>query len=271
METYDSSTDARRRRSALRGARQIVLRAAAFALLLLPSYALLAYVLLPAAWRHPASRFLRPPAERVTFTQEGIPSDPLNVALIGSRAEVVRAMRNAGWKLADPITFRSGLRDAHSVLFDRPYDTAPMSTHYLWNRPQDLAFEKTVGRSPRRRHHARFWRTGIPGDPSETLWIGAATYDRNVGVSYRTGEVMHHIDPDVDAERARLISDLERAGRIASVSRIEHYRPDGSGTNGGGDAYRTDGALWIGRLREEAARPQSSSSSKDARSRSDRS
>jgi hypothetical protein len=81
------------------------------------------------------------------------------------------------------------------------------------------------------------------------LWIGAATYDLHVGVSHFTGEVMHHIDPDVDAERARLIDDLRRAGCLADVERVENYRPAGRGQNGGGDEYRTDGALLIGTLR----------------------
>ena len=188
-----------------------------------------------------------PPADRVSFTEEGIPGDPLNVALAGSRADVVRAMRAAGWSLADPITFRSGLRDAHSVLFGRPYETAPMSTHYLGERPQDLAFEKTVGGSPRRRHHVRFWRT-VSASDAAALWIGAATYDLSVGVSHRTGEVMHHIDPDVDAERERLVADLERAGRLRSTEMVPHYRSAGFGQNGGGDAYRTDGNLVIGNL-----------------------
>jgi hypothetical protein len=229
--------------------RRLVLRIAAFALLLLPSYALLAYVLLPAAWRHPASRILRPPAERVTFTQEGIPSDPLNVALVGTRSGLIRALGAAGWALADPITFRSGLRDAHSVLFGRPYATAPMSTQYVWGRPQDLGFEKTVGGSPRRRHHVRFWLASPSENPAGALWIGAATYDLHVGVSHFTGEVMHHIDPDVDAERTRLLEDLRRAGRLAGVERVENYRPAGGGQNGGGDEYHTDGAMLIGTLR----------------------
>jgi len=248
MEVSTSPTGAGRRRTAFGAARRFALRAAAFALLLLPSYALLAYVLLPAAWRRPAARVMRPPAERVTFTAEGIPSDPLNVALVGSRSSIVSAMRDAGWKLADPITFRSGWKDAHSILFDRPYETAPVSTNYLWNRQQDLAFEKTVGGSPRRRHHARFWHTGSPADPSQTFWIGAATYDRSIGVSYRTGEVMHHIDPDVDAERAQLVSDLRKAARLASLSRVDRYRPAGSGQNSAGDTYRTDGALLVARV-----------------------
>lgn len=226
---------------------RILLRGASFALLLLPSYALLAYVLLPAAWRQPASRILQPPAERVTFTREGIPSDPLNVALEATRGDLVAAMGDAGWKRADPITFRSGVRDAHSVLFGRPYETAPMSTQYLWNRPQDLAFEKTVGGNPRRRHHVRFWLAGSPGSVAP-VWIGAATYDLNVGVSHFTGEVMHHIDPDVDAERSRVIDDLRRAGRLSRVERVEHYRPSGQGQNGAGDVYRTDGAIVIGTL-----------------------
>src|SRR5450432_1312757 len=199
----------------LRRARRLALRFGAFSLLLVPSYALLAYVLLPAAWRTPAARILAPPAERVSFTEEGIPADPLNVALIGTPGRVVAAMRAAGWALADPITFRSGLKDAHSILFARPYESAPMSTQYLDHRPQDLAFEKTVGGSPRRRHHARFWRRFPQADSRSTVFIGAATYDLNIGISYRTGEVMHHIDPDVDAERGRLIADLARAGRLA--------------------------------------------------------
>ena len=228
--------------------RRLLLRIAAFALLLLPSYALLAYVLLPAAWRHPASRVLRPPAERVTFTREGIPSDPLNVTLVGTRGALIRALGAAGWALADPITFRSGLRDAHSVLFGRPYATAPMSTHYVWGRPQDLGFEKTVGGSPRRRHHVRFWLAAPSENPAAALWIGAATYDLHVGVSHFTGEVMHHIDPDVDAERGRLLDDLRRAGYLAGVERVENYRPSGRGQNGGGDEYHTDGALLIGTL-----------------------
>ena len=228
--------------------RRIARRAAAFALLLLPSYALLAYVLLPAAWSRPAMRRLHRPAVRVTFTQEGIPSDPLNVALVGSRDSVVRAMRAAGWSLADPITIRSGLRDAHSVLFGRPYETAPMSTHYLGDRAQELAFEQTVGGSPRRRHHARFWREAPASDPSRTVWIGAATYDLFVGVSHFTGEVMHHIDPEVDRERGWLMEDLRRAGRLRSIRLVTNYRPAGEGRNGGGDLYRTDGALLMGVL-----------------------
>jgi hypothetical protein len=213
-----------------------------------PAYAGLAYVVVPAAW----SRYERSLPERgalgVSYTAERIPADPLNVALVGTRGEIVAAMRAAGWAEADGITFASSVRDAGSVFLDRAYPSAPVSTHYLWNRPQDLAFEQTVGRSARRRHHVRFWQTRAR-DGGRPVWIGATTYDRSVGLSRFTGELMHHIDGLVDEEREKLFSDLGRALRLESSERIGRFRPAGCGVNGGGDPYQTDGALLFGRLR----------------------
>lgn len=212
------------------------------ALLLLPAYASLAYVVVPLSWRgyHRIAR--RVPGPGCTRTAEGIPGDPLNVALSGSREDVVAALTSAGWHAADRITLASGWRDAASILLDRPYPSAPMSTHFLFGRPQDLAFERADGQSPRRRHHVRLWQTG------DSAWIGAATFDRSVGVSRFTGEVMHHIDPEVDRERHTLFEDLRRTGRLARID----VRPAESGAlegrNGGGDRYRTDGRLWTGVL-----------------------
>jgi hypothetical protein len=84
-----------------------VVRTAALVLLLLPSYALLAYVVLPASW-HLARLPQSEPA--ITYTAEAIPADPLNVVLVGSRERVVASMRAAGWLPADRITLASGWR-----------------------------------------------------------------------------------------------------------------------------------------------------------------
>ena len=222
--------------------------------LLLPSYATLAYVVLPAVWR----RHVPPPPQeefpRLTYTAEGIPADPINVALVGSESDLVSAMTAAGWTRADRITLKSGLRDVRSVLFDRPYSSAPMSTHFVGRRrPQDVAFERAVGRSPRRRHHVRFWRfDGGPGS-GETLWLGAASFDRSVGLSRFTGEVMHHIDPKIDAERNALVRDLASAGRIGTLSWLADFSPARRGRNGGGDWYETDRSLAAARLSGDQA------------------
>lgn len=222
--------------------RVAVLRTVALVLFLLPSYALLAYVVMPASW-HLARLPQSEPA--ITYTAEAIPADPLNVALVGSCERLAESMRAAGWLPADRITFSSGWRDARSVLFNRSYPTAPMSTHYFRGRPQDLAFEQQVGRSPRRRHHVRFWRLENSRDPEKTVWVGSASFDAKVGVSRFTGEVMHHIDPAVDKERDRLLTDLEAAGVAASISRLGGFRRPGSAHNGGGDRYFSDGGLGI--------------------------
>jgi hypothetical protein len=220
-------------------------RTAAAVLLLLPAYAVFAYVVMPVSWRqyHRLAGF--PRAVGVTRTSEGLPADPLNVAFVGSPHDVAEAMRAAGWSTADRISIRSGLRDATSVVFHRPYVSAPVSTHVLWGRPQDLAFEQIVGGSPRQRHHVRLWCVNRPADPRETLWVGAASYDRSVGLSPYTGEVIHHIETRVDAERDKLVADLGRTGRLACIDRLDGWRAAGRGRNGSGDFYETDGSIRV--------------------------
>ena len=131
------------------------------------------------------------------------------MAVIGSEAEIQRAFTAAGWSPADPITLRSSLGIAESVVLDRPDSQAPVSTLLLFGRRQDLAFEKEVGANARQRNHVRFWRTELQGADGRPVWIGAATFDRGVGLSHTTGQITHHIAPDIDAERDTLMHDLE--------------------------------------------------------------
>ena len=193
-------------------------------------YVLLAYLVLPALWtRHEHQPGL---AERpmVTRTAQGIPGDPLNVGLVGSREEVVRAMRAADWYPADATTLRTAIEIAGSVLFDRPYRDAPVSDLYYDGRRQDLAFEKPAGTSADERHHVRFWRVLERGSEGRPVWLGAATFDRGVGFSHLTGAVTHHIAPDIDAERDGIIGSLDGAQVLTA-----RYQTDG----GGADAQRT--------------------------------
>ena len=74
-----------------------------------------------------------------------------------------------------------------------------------------MAFEKPVGHSPKERHHVRFWRTEKL-DEGRIVWIGSAAYDIGVELSRTTGQITHHISPDVDAERDLIVADLTRAG-----------------------------------------------------------
>jgi LssY C-terminus len=210
-------------------------------------YALAAYLIIPALWRleiirHPALQG----APRLTHTAAGIPGDPLNIALVATARELVRAMLGAAWHPADPITLDTSLRMVGGVVFRRPYAEAPVSHLYLWGRPEDLAFEQAVGDEPERRHHVRFWRSGEGDETGRPLWIGAATYDAGVGFSHTTGQLTHHIAPDVDAERDKIIADLRRADQLSQVLWIEQFHQVLRGYNGGGDPYDTDGRLAVG-------------------------
>jgi hypothetical protein len=222
--------------------------------ILLVLWLVLAYVILPALWRHYEHHPALAAAPKTTRTAQGIPGDPLNVGLIGSEGDVVRSMLAAGWSPADPITLESSLRIAESVVFRRPDPDAPVSNLYLFGRRQDLAFEKPVGGDARRRHHVRFWKSVELGREGVPLFIGSATFDVSVGFSHDTGQVTHHVAPDIDAQRDGLIADLVRAGRLTQIYQVTGVGATLYGWNGEGDRYDTDGELTAGILAIEAAK-----------------
>jgi len=219
-----------------------------FSLVVVVAYTLLAYLLLPALWSHHEHQKGLATLPMVTRTAQGIPGDPINVGLIGDNLDVLCAMQAAGWYPADPVTLRSSIEIAGSVLFDRPYRDAPVSPLFYRGRREDLAFEKPDGNSADRRHHVRFWKVLDQGEENRPVWLGDATFDRSVGVSRYTGAITHHIDADIDAERTLLATDLETARMVDAKYQVTGVGLTMAGRNGGGDLYYTDGEVWILRL-----------------------
>lgn len=222
----------------------------------LVAYLLAAYVFLPQfgkekAMRHPDLR----DGAHLTHTGTGIPGDPLNVALVGSEEDVIRAITKAAWRPADPLTFRSSVRIAADSVFDRPDPDAPVSNLYLYGRKEDLAFEKPVGHSPRERHHVRLWRSNQLDD-GRPIWMGAATFDTGIELSRTTGQVTHHISPNVDADRDLFIGDLARAVPLVETRWVDGFHQELQGRNGGGDPWHTDGRLLVAVLPVLSAVPQ---------------
>ena len=208
------------------------------------AYFLVAYVILPRLWKHHEMRHaVFDDSPRVTHTASEIPGDPLNIALVGTKEEVIHAMIAAKWDPADALTFRSSVRIVVDTVLRKPDDQAPVSNLYLFGRKEDLAFEKPVGNSPKERHHVRFWQMAKTYD-DRPAWIGSAAYDIRVELSRTTGQVTHHISPDVDAERNLLVADLTKA-TAAQVDWLDKFHTQLEGRNGGGDPWRTDGRLAI--------------------------
>ena len=225
--------------------------------IVLAGYFLIAYILVPGLWRVHDDRHIDGFDKMVTTTEQGIPGDPINVGLIGSKEEVIRAFHGSGWDPADAITLRSSIDIGLSVVLDRPDLDAPVSALVYDGRKQDMAFEKPVGESADQRHHVRFWLTSRTDDNGRPVWLGAASFDRGVGLSHDTGQITHHIGPDIDADRDLVIGDLSDHGFIVPTPyEIEGIGPTKDGRNGGGDPYFTDGKALIGVLRVPDGGPQ---------------
>jgi LssY C-terminus len=211
------------------------------------AYGIIAYIVLPLVWSHYERQRGLAGRAMVTRTAQDIPGDPINIGLVGAKNDVLCAMHAAAWYPADPITFQSSMEIVGSVILDRPYRDAPVSPLYYDARREDLAFEKPVGTSADRRHHVRFWQVLKEGQEGRPVWLGSVTFDRDVGLSRYTGQVTHHIAPDVDAERDGLTDDLKKAKVVEAIYEVSGVGPTLAGRNGEGDRYYTDGDIKISR------------------------
>ncbi len=215
--------------------------------LLLGSYLAAAYLVAPLIWKRYAKH--HPSLDDIpgiTHTKSDIPGDPLNVALIATENDLKKVMLKSTWYPADPLTLRSCIDIAADTVLKRQYDTAPVSSLYLWGRKEDLAFEQPEGGDPRKRHHVRFWRSQKTDPDGRPFWFGAATYDERVGLSDTTGQITHHIAADIDAERNHLMDSLQQSDGFSELYYIDNFHEVREGKNGGGDTWHTDGRLAVG-------------------------
>lgn len=207
-------------------------------LAVLGAYVFGAYILIPSIMR--VLKFLtrRTHIPHYSTTSDGFASDPVNIGLFGTREQVVSAMRDAGWYLADKRTLKSVARMVIAILLNKPYPNAPFSNLYLFGRKQDLGFESPVDNSPHSRHHVRFWACSpllsdiekrhisfweahVKGKRSSSkkagqLWLGAASLDVGLGIIRHNAQLTHSVHPDTDAERDLIVNTLSAANRIKS-------------------------------------------------------
>ncbi len=185
-------------------------------------------------------------------TSDGLLGDPVNLALLGSEAQIHEVMTDAGWTLADDLTLATGWRTVTSTVRRRSYLEAPVSPLLLFGRKQDFAYQQEVDGSPGKRHHVRFWRCPegwkLPGGHAAD-WLAAGTFDRSVGLSLFTLQVTHKIEADTDVERDYILDTVTRADPAVRVTIIEDFSTGYHARNGGGDRIKTDGDLPVIDLR----------------------
>jgi len=239
------------------------------ALALALTYAIGAYVILPYAVRMGLKFSQLRHVPSFTVAADGLPADPVNLALYGTREQLRAAFAAIGWVEAENLTLASSWRMTKAFVLNRPYPTAPFSTLFLFGRGQDIGFQKAIGDSPRRRHHVRFWarsigqaqdfdlasfwlNTDIPPEGASVPWVGAATKDTGFGLTKLTFQITHATDADANAERDYVISVLREADTIGPIAwENTGDRIDGEHIN----RYITDGDVAIAALGKDARLP----------------
>jgi hypothetical protein len=170
-------------------------------------------------------------------------SDPLNIVVIGPEEEIWPAFITRGWDEAE-ITYGASLwRTIASSLFGRRYRYSPMSSLYMYGRPQDLGLQK-ARQSVDERNHLRLWLSPMryQGMP---VYIGQIS--RDIGVKLTTKSptwTTHEIDPDVDEARDYLIQDLLESQKVAKLGLVEgvgRATPESPRHNLTDSLYWTDG------------------------------
>ncbi len=227
------------------------------------TYGLAAYVILPRIVHMSLKIMQRKSVPSFTLTGDGFPGDPVNLALVGTLAELGAAFAAAGWIAADPLGLKSSWAMVVAFVFNRPYPAAPFSTLYLFGRGQDVGFQKAIDGSPRKRHHVRFWALSVeraedtvntaafwlnadrPPFEETVLWVGAGTRDTGFSLTKFTFQVTHATDSDANAERDFILGELKRPGAISDVT----WRREGERLNlGRVNHYVADGEVAVARL-----------------------
>jgi hypothetical protein len=220
------------------------------------TYGLAAYIILPRVIRLGLRILQREHVPSYTITGDGLPGDPVNVALVGTLQQLRAAFASLGWSEADRLSLVSSWGMVRAFVLNSPYPTAPFSTLYLFGRGQDVGFQKAIDNSPRKRHHIRFWalslmraqdtwgsvgfwlNSGRPPENENVIWVGAGTRDTGLSLTRLTFQITHATDSDTNTERDFIIAELTKGGCIEDLKvyqsgqdlpteRVNHYVTDG--------------------------------------------
>jgi hypothetical protein len=174
---------------------------------------------------------------RLAKSSSESPSDIVNIAMIGTGAQITTAFQTAGWQPADSWDRRAVSDGLRAFTRAQGYPTAPVSELKYEGELPTLVFQKSFN-TIMKRHHIRVWNAGSFNDRG--LWLGAATHD--IGVEFDKSKVYftHRIDPRIDLERTKIINDLVFCGCLERVAYVE--RPAAATDS---KTMRTDGRLAV--------------------------
>lgn len=176
---------------------------------------------------------------------DGHEGDMVNYALVGTEDQVKTAFQAAGWTSVDKNVADAVLHGLMATMSHEAYTQMPMSTLYLFGRPQDLSFARADPLMvAAERHHLRVWKTdqAIDGRP---LWVGSATHDIGFEKDQRNGGVTHKIDPEIDKERDFLLQSFDAAGVFSSAAYVTPNDALRTAKTATGGSFQSDGRIVV--------------------------
>jgi hypothetical protein len=181
-----------------------------------------------------------------TATPRGTASDLINFTFLGTEGALKSVFLRAGWLAAENLDIKTDVQTFFAVAYHHSYREGPVSSLTVNGQKPALVFEKETNTFSKR-HHIRIWQTGrtYRGTP---VWIGAGTHDIGIVFSRKARTFSHSVDPDIDAERQKIVNDLIFTGEVGAAGLIPRPRAPKTFQNATGDHLHTDGAIAAIRL-----------------------
>jgi hypothetical protein len=177
--------------------------------------------------------------------KKGNPGDMVNILMIGTQEQVVRVFTTAGWVHVDrdvQATVITGLMDS---MEKKDYLTMPMSTLYLFDRPQDYGFAHAEPvRVAMSRNHLRVWKSPFMVGGRQ-VWCVAATHDIGFERDQRNNGITHKIDPAIDKEREYVNDTLSGTGLVAAREHATPPDPLTEAKTATGGTFHSDGRILV--------------------------
>lgn len=181
---------------------------------------------------------------RVTDQNHG-PGDMVNILIVGTEDEMVKAFTTAQWVKVDKSVESTVLSGLMATLENKDYLTMPMSTLYLFDRPEDYGFAHAEPvRVIMSRNHLRVWKSPyqVMGRP---LWCVAATHDIGFERDQRNNGVTHKIDPAIDSEREFVNRTLSGTGLVSARGHVVPATPLTEAKTATGGEFHSDGRILV--------------------------
>jgi hypothetical protein len=176
---------------------------------------------------------------------DGRPGDMVNFLILGSEDSVRLAFQSAGWVKVDRSSKDAVLHGLISSISKQSYVEMPMSTLYLFDRPQDYGFAHAEPLSVvATRHHLRIWKAPFAVG-GQMLWVGAGTHDIGFERDQRNNGITHKIDPEIDGERDFIRDSLGSTGTVVHTGYITPPDPLTEARTATGGSFRSDGRILV--------------------------